>query len=355
MIGILCLLFAALTLLSVSLQKTYRYIPAKELKRRSREGDEFARLLYRAVGYGYSLEVILWLLTGVAVAVFFILAVGLWPAWFALFVGALLIWLGFFWIPTGRVTKIGMRIAGWLAPAFSWVLQYLHPVLDRLVAFVRRHRPVHFHTGLYDKKDLLSVLEAQKVQVDSRIEQSELEIAMHALTFGDKLVRDILTPRRVVRSVNVDESIGPILMSELHDTGFSRFPVYDGEVANIVGTLYLRDLMQAKDGGKVRSLMHSNHICYVHEEQPLTEALQAILKTHRHLMIVVNSFEEFVGVITIEDVLEQIVGKPIIDEFDQYDDMRAVAAKMASKDHKHHTDHSSHELTDEPTDQTVVK
>lgn len=332
-------IFAVLTLMAVSLKKTYQYVPSKELKRRSREGDEFARLLYRAVGYGYSLEVVLWLLIGVTSAGFFILAAALWPTWFALFVSAVLVWLGFFWIPTSRVTKVGMRFAGWLAPAFSWVLHYLHPVLDKVTAFVQRHRPVHFHTGIYDKKDLLDLLEVQKDQIDSRIEKVELDIATHALTFGDKIVRDILTPRRVVKSVAVDDSVGPVLMTELHDSGFSRFPVYDGEGDNIVGTLYLRDLTKTRAGGKIRNLMRSNDICYVHEEQPLTEALSAILKTHRHLMIVVNSFEEFVGIITIEDVLEQIVGKPIVDEFDQYDDMRLVAAKMAARDHKEHVDH----------------
>lgn len=339
-IVILSLVFAALTLIAVSLQKTYQYIPPKELKRRSREGDDFAKLLYRAVGYGYSLEVILWGLIGISAAGFFLIAARIWPAWFALIASSVLIWLGFFWIPTGRVTKLGLRLATGLAPAFSWLLNYLHPVLDKFVAFVRKHRPLHFHTGLYTKDDLLELLDIQKSQADSRIEESEIDIAMHALTFGDRLVRDILTPRRVVKTVSVDDAVGPVLMTELHDSGFSRFPVHEGETDNIVGTLYLRDLTRAKSGGKIKNIMRSNDICFVHEEQPLAEALQAILKTRRHLMIVVNSFEEYVGIITIEDVLEQIVGHPIVDEFDQYEDMRAVASKMAAKDHATHVDHA---------------
>jgi Mg2+/Co2+ transporter CorC len=50
----------------------------------------------------------------------------------------------------------------------------------------------------------------------------------------------------------------------------------------------------------------------------------------------VNDFEEYVGILTMEDVLEQIIGKPIVDEFDQYDDLRAVAAKTAQVEHKAH-------------------
>lgn len=337
----LSVLFAVLTLIAVSLRKTYQYIPPRELKRRAREGDELAKMLYRAVGYGYSLEVVLWTIIGLCASAFFLTAVWVWPAWFALLVSAILVWLGFYWIPTGRVTEVGRRLAGFVAPALAWVLHYIHPVTDWIVAFVQRHRPVHFHTGLYDKQDLLDLLEFQRRQADSRIDESELEIAQHALTFGDVLVRDVLTPRRVVKTVSIEDKVGPVLMADLHKSGFSRFPVYDQREDNIVGTLFLRDATDVKAGGTVREIMRSNRICYVHEEQPLTEALQAVLKTHRHLMIVVNSFEEYVGIITIEDVLEQIVGKPIIDEFDQYDDMRAVAAKMAAKDHKAHVDHSA--------------
>lgn len=340
-IAIASLIFAVLTLFAVSLRKTYQYLPQKELKRRSREGDELARGLYKAVAYGYSLDVLLWILIGICAAGFFLTSAWVWPAWFALFVSATLIWLGFYWIPTSRVTDFGRRTAGYVAPAFAWALHYLHPVIDWCVAFVRRHRPVHFHTGLYDKEDLLDLLVFQRRQADSRIDTTELLIAEHALTFGDLHVRDILTPRRVVKTVNVEETVGPVLLSSLHDSGFSRFPVYEERADNIVGTLFLRDVTHSKQGGTVRELMRPNRVCYVHEEQPLTEALQAILKTHRHLMIVVNSFEEYVGIITIEDVLEQIIGKPIVDEFDEYEDMRAVAQKMAAKDHKAHIDHTA--------------
>src|SRR5690606_35080755 len=89
----------------------------------------------------------------------------------------------------------------------------------------------------------------------------------------------------------------------------------------------------ARAGGLVKNLMESR-IYYVHDESSLDEVLQAFIKTHHHMFLVVSDFEEVIGLITMEDVLEQVVGKPIIDEFDQYDDLRAVAAKAARKEHK---------------------
>ncbi|MEK7603239.1 MAG: CBS domain-containing protein, partial [Patescibacteria group bacterium] len=195
--------------------------------------------------------------------------------------------------------------------------------------------PVHLHTGLYEKQDLIELLERQEAQSDNRMEQAELVLAERALKFGDRLVRDRLVPRRVVKTVSADENIGPLLMDELHKSGHSRFPVFEGKKDNITGTLYMKDLVKSKHGGTVAKAMRSD-VCYIHEEQPLFEALQAVLKTHHHLMVVVNSFEEYVGVISLEDVLEELIGQPIIDEFDQYHDLRAVAAKMAADEHEDH-------------------
>lgn len=332
---ILTLALGILALLAVSLQRTYASVPLKELKRRARHGDDLAAALAKAVNYGHSLRAILWFLIGISSAAFFLSLARLTPAWFALTTSVMIIWLGFVWLPASRVTFVGEKVAAWLAPILAQVLIYLHPVIDWCVRFIRRHRPVRVHTGLYDRYDLIDLLERQQVQPDSRIEQTELSIALHALTFGDDTVSQHMIPRRMVKMVSANEPLGPVLMDELHASGFSRFPVYADKEDNLVGTLYLRDLVHATKGGSTEKLMKKG-VAYVHEDQSLHDALQAILKTHRQLFIVVNSFEEYVGIITIEDILETILGTAIIDEFDQYEDVRAVAARAAKRDHVDH-------------------
>ncbi|MGH7241714.1 MAG: CBS domain-containing protein, partial [Candidatus Saccharimonadales bacterium] len=111
--------------------------------------------------------------------------------------------------------------------------------------------------------------------------------------------------------------------------------VYAGKKDDIVGILYLRDLVLNKKTGSVRDVM-KQHLSYVHEDFTLYQTLEAFIKTKHHLFLVVNEFEEFVGIITIEDVIEQMVGKVIVDEFDAYEDLRAVAAKAARKEHAKH-------------------
>jgi CBS domain containing-hemolysin-like protein len=327
------IILAGLTLLSVSLQRTYSAVPLRELKRRARSGNELAAAIVRAVGYGYSLRAVLWAFIGLSSAGFFVLVSLQSPVWFALIASAFLIWLGFLWLPAREVTAIGERFAAAAAPLLAKVAGWVSPLFDRVGRFVQKHRPVRVHTGMYDRQDFVDLIERQQVQADNRIEQSELDVAKHALTYGDKTVGSVMTPRRVVHMVSVDEPVGPVLLDELHKAGHSRFPVYEGKPEHIVGTLFLRDILGGKANGTVRDRTQKA-VYYVHEDQSLHDAFQAILKTHHQLFIVVNSFEEYVGIITMEDVLETMIGKLIVDEFDQYDDLRAVAARAAKKDHK---------------------
>jgi len=321
--------------MSLSWQRTYRALPLKELKRRARAGDEVAGVLYRAAAYGTSLQLILWILVGLSASLLFVLIAETTAAWLAVLACAGIIWLSFVRGSDRSVGSISVTLTRFGNPLLAWLAGHLHPLTERAISMIRRHRPVTFHTGLYDRDDLLELIDRQLVQADNRIDEWELLIARGALTFGDKPVREYLIPRRVVKTISVNDAIGPVLMDELHASGFSRVPVYETNPDNLVGVLFMRDTVGIKAGGMVKDHMKPG-ICYLHEEDSLAEALQAMLKTRQHLFVVVNSFEEYVGIITIEDVLEQIVGTPIVDEFDKYEDMRAVAARHAAKDHAAH-------------------
>ncbi len=328
---ILAVFLALITLLAVSLQRTYSDIPFHELKRRARAGDDFANALFKAAAFGASTEVLLWLITGLAAAGFFVVVSTNWPMWLSILLSLVLVWVGFAWLPKRKPGYIGRTTARYLSSAVAWLINLLHPVLGRVT---RGDRSVK-HTGIYQKEDLVRLLHSQKAQDDNRISADELRIAEGALTFGEKTVADVMTPRRAVKAVATTGSIGPHLMDELHASGHSRFPVYQDKPDNIVGTLYAKDLINHQGGGTVRDLM-KREVFYVHDEQNLRQVLSAFLRTKHLMFIVVNSFEEIIGVITIEDVLEQILGKQIVDEFDKYDDLRSVAAMMAKNEHKDH-------------------
>jgi putative hemolysin len=314
-----------LTLLTVSLQRTYYFFPVRELKRQARAGDRDARVLYRAVAYGGSLRLLLWLIIGLTVSASFILLIDFAPAWSVFIALAGLIWYAFGWSPNSPVTRFGARIALTLSPAVSWILYYTHRYFDWVVRHIEHRRPLVFHTGLFERKDLIELIKDQRAVRDSRIPDGELELVLHALSFGEKKVTSTMVPREDVESVKENDVLGPILMDELYDSQHSRFPVLSENGKSLVGTLFLRDLIAAKHGGIIRDVMNP-HLAYIHEDQTLYQVLHAYLTTKHQLFVVIDSEEEYVGIITMDDVIEQIIGHKIEEDFDGYEDKVAVAA-----------------------------
>ncbi|MBC7746729.1 CBS domain-containing protein [Pedobacter sp.] len=151
------------------------------------------------------------------------------------------------------------------------------------------------------------------------------------LSFSDVIVKDIMTPRSMIDNIDQRESIGPLVLDQLHKTGHSRFPVIDVDVDHVVGMLYLHDLVTLSSTHKTAKGAMQPDVYYVHEDHSLEHALHAFLRTHHHLFIVVNKFRETVGLLSLEDVIESLLGHQVIDEFDEYHDLRKVAESNPRK------------------------
>lgn len=144
-------------------------------------------------------------------------------------------------------------------------------------------------------------------------------------TFDLQTVRDVMTPVSVVDTVDVSDALGPLVLDDLHKTGHSRFPVIDGDVHHVVGILYLHDIVNLKSAKRTVREAMDQRVHYIHENQTLEHALGGFLKSHHHLFVVVNDYRETIGVLALEDVVEALLGRPIVDEFDRHEDLRAVA------------------------------
>ncbi|MBP6037754.1 MAG: CBS domain-containing protein [Candidatus Saccharimonas sp.] len=158
----------------------------------------------------------------------------------------------------------------------------------------------------------------------------EKKFITNGLHFSEKKVEDIMTPRGVVETIAKDEIIGPLVLDELHKTGHSRFPVVDTDIDHVVGVLHIKDLLRvgAKDSETAEQAMEKR-VFYINQEQTLDHALAAFIKIRHHLFVVVNGYRETAGVLTLEDVMEALLGREIVDELDLHDDLRAVAARSA--------------------------
>jgi CBS domain containing-hemolysin-like protein len=321
---VLSAVLLVLALVGIVLRKTYFYTPVRELKRRAARHDPVASKLYRAVAYGNSLRGLLWLYIGLTGAASFVVLARALPIWASLLIVGPLLWIASSLIPETRQTSFSMRVTLFVTPAIAWLLNYLHRPLSRSSDIIRK-RYTRTHTELYEREDLLRQLEELQWQEDSQLSEEELEIVRRALTFDEHRVIDILIPRKRVKSVLADDTIGPVLIDELHTSGQDYVLVREDPKSDPIGILAVRQL-GLKSSGKVRSLM-SDTIYYLHEQDDLATALHAFFKTNCPMFAVVNSFEEYTGIVTIEGVMRQLMGHIPGDDFDQFSDPAAVAAR----------------------------
>lgn len=318
-------------LASVILDMAHRALPAKELKRRARGGHDLsASKIYKMAVYGSSLEILLWISGSAALAVLVVMAAGA-SSWLA--VGVI---LAASWVYTAsrsrhRASGKLWGVAASLTPVASWILSHLQPLLGRLAL---KTSDVGYHHNIFEKEDLVEVLRSQIHKPNNRLSEDDLKLAVGALTFSDKKVSDVMLAAPEVKFVARDEPIGPLLMDELHKSGGKYFPVVTNLKASqpeIIGTLYLKDIVMNAEQGKVGDVM-KREVNYINESCSLHQVLGAFIKAQTHMFIVTNSFEEKIGVITIDRLLEQITGKPSAeDDFDRYDSLLAVAGMDGDK------------------------
>ncbi len=313
----------------VLLIRSFEYMSVSELKRQARGGNVRAAKIYKVRGvYGAQLWILLWGLLGYSMsAVILLLDVLVW-SWVALIINVPLIVLIHAILPWSKWPEPNLKLAASASPFIEQALYYLRPVFGLFSSLLNKWFEPEAIGRVHSKEELLEIL--QHTEMVDAVSRDELKIAASALTFGDQRITDVMTPIGVVKTVNVGDVLSPIVLDELHEVGFSRFPV-KGEGGSFVGTLYFKDAVNMKsDSRAVKDVMRKD-VYYVNEAAMLDSALKAFLKTQHHLFLVVNEFEDVTGVISIEDVLERIIGSKIIDEFDQYDDLRAVAKQLAEK------------------------
>jgi putative hemolysin len=197
--------------------------------------------------------------------------------------------------------------------ARAWML-LLSPLLLPLF-YMRRGRTEESMT----EADLMKLVEAG--QEDGVIEQEERRMIVSIFRLGDTLAREIMVPRIDIVALEVNTPL-----KEAVDTlirfGHSRIPVFQETIDNILGLLYAKDLLRVwQEGSKVTPLQELLRPAYFVPEAKKVDELLAELQAQRiHMAIVVDEYGGVAGLVTLEDIVEEIVGE-IQDEYDQAEEM----------------------------------
>jgi CBS domain containing-hemolysin-like protein len=238
------------------------------------------------------------------------------PALVTLFLGGLLVYFGE-WSAEVAVTREPETWAVRLTPFARSLMILSTPLIGPLITLARKSGQ-ELESSVTEN-ELISLVEAG--QQEGVLEQEEQKMIVSIFRLGDTLAREIMVPRIDILALDVntpiDESIDALLKS-----GHSRVPVFKDTVDNVLGLLYAKDLLRVwREGNHLESLSTLLRPAYFVPETKKADELLAELQAKRiHMAIVVDEYGGVAGLVTLEDIVEEIVGE-IQDEYDQSEEM----------------------------------
>ena len=162
--------------------------------------------------------------------------------------------------------------------------------------------------------EILSMVEEGHEQ--GLIEEGEMELISNIFEFGDKEAKDIMTPRQKIIALENTQTVEQALKTAV-DNNFSRYPVYEEDLDNIIGLVHIKDLIAVymKDPKSPIADIVDKAIV-THPTKDVSELLQRMQREKIHMAVVVDEYGQTEGIVTMEDILEEIVGN-ILDEHDE--------------------------------------
>ncbi len=184
---------------------------------------------------------------------------------------------------------------------------------------------------VYSKKELTKLIEDHEILEESDIDSDEKRILKGALSFSQRKVSDIMTPRMEMVAFAGNIKLSKETIEKIKETGRSRIPIFEKDQDHIVGVLYAKDLIGGCPAIKTLKSMARDDVIFVDSEKPLDDLLNAFKQSRHHLFVVLDKYGGVAGIVTIEDVIEEIIGDEIVDEFDQHEDLQKVAKRKLEK------------------------
>lgn len=175
-------------------------------------------------------------------------------------------------------------------------------------------------------EDIQEVVES--AHEEGTIQTGEYKIFTNVIKFNQVPVADVMTPRTVIFSCNANMTVEEAI-KQPEIKIYSRFPIYEGNSLDdkVVGYVMSKDVFQAALNNKMSSKLKefARDIFFIPENVSLDDALNQFLSKRQHIFLVVDEFGGIEGLLTMEDLIETILGEEIIDEADKYIDLREVA------------------------------
>ena len=218
---------------------------------------------------------------------------------------------------------IPLRAFAFVTFPFIWLLDKL----SNLVLRVFGVGSVHEHE-VHTAEELRLLIDQSKQS--GEIQESQHELIENVFLFNDRMVKQIMVPRTRISAISVNCSEDEIVEAAFNE-GFSRIPVYEDNIDNIVGILYVKDMFSLIRRGEAINLPQiMRPAFFVPETKKINRLLRQFQRKHLHMAIVSDEFGGVSGIVTIEDIMEELVGEIQ----DEYDNEVPVVEKVSEQEYR---------------------
>lgn len=192
------------------------------------------------------------------------------------------------------------------------------------------------------EKEILDVVSEGELQ--GAVDEQETEMIRSVMEFADTDVAEIMTPRTDIVAINKGANLAEA-KELIGDSGHSRIPVYDQTIDNILGVLYAKDLLPINNGDDFDLTGIMRSVPYIPDNKPVDDLLQELKDRKVHIAIVLDEYGGTSGLVTIEDIVEELVGE-IADEYEETEaaPLKRIDQHTVDVDARMRIDELNHEL-----------
>jgi len=223
--------------------------------------------------------------------------------------------------------NLGARYWRLWAPWVAWCLVTLTRLMTPVVWFIELFTKSHHNEVAFSRDELKVMAELGTRQGKLKADQSR--ILENLLQLGDIAVREVMTPRTVVFALPEDMT-AQMYLDRHNSSPFSRIPLYQENRDDIKGFVLKHDILLSAAQGKLKVKLGAlqRDISVIPSTTKLTDAFQALVANRHHVAIVIDEYGGMNGLVTMEDIVETLLGLEIVDEADTRDDMQEFARNL---------------------------
>ena len=234
-----------------------------------------------------------------------------------------------------------------LAPAAAYIIRVFiwitYPIVLLTMIVTNKISKGKETINSLTKAELLE--SAMMSEDEGMINEKESDVIENVLQLNEIKIGDILTPRSVMFALNEERIISDIVAKEEAVFRFSRVPLYRDNIDNITGIVLTKKIFQqALKDDKATVKTVQKEIFQVNENITVSKALDLFIKKKEHMFLVVDSYDQTEGIITLEDCIETLLGVEIMDESDDVEDMRVLATQQMKKKRRENQETKAEEI-----------